>query len=82
MILILMIYALGWQQIIKHLPLSTAYANKAVTMIWGLIWGVLFFGEIVTVGKCIGIIMIILGIVVFAFSDRDYFLGERGKENE
>ncbi len=71
MIFILMAYAIGWQQIIKHMPLSTAYANKAVTLIWGLIWGVIFFGEKVTVGKCIGILLVIVGIVLYAFSDEE-----------
>ena len=33
------IYAIFWQQVIKHLPLITAYANKAVTVIWGMIFG-------------------------------------------
>ena len=42
-ILNLGIYAVVWQQIIKHLPLTTAYANKAVTIVWGILWGSLFF---------------------------------------
>ena len=33
-ILLLGIYALLWQQIIKRMPLTTAYANKAVTGAW------------------------------------------------
>lgn len=36
-------YAIGWQQIIKRLPLTTAFANKAVTVVWGIIWGAVFF---------------------------------------
>ena len=32
-ILNLGVYAIVWQQIIKHLPLSTAYANKAITIV-------------------------------------------------
>lgn len=38
----LFLYAIIWQKILKRLPLATAYANKAVTVIWGLIWGKLF----------------------------------------
>lgn len=40
MLLALVTYAVGWQQVIKHLPLTTAYANKAVTVVWGilLVW--------------------------------------------
>jgi len=39
---ILGIYAIGWQQIIKRMPLTTAFANKAVTVVWDL-FGALFF---------------------------------------
>ena len=63
------IYALCWQQIIKNIPLVVAYTNKAVVIIWGLLWGVLFFGERVTPGKLIGVIMVIIGIALFAFGE-------------
>lgn len=69
MILVLGIYALAWQQIIKRLPLTTAFANKAVTVVWGLIWGVVFFGEKITVGKVLGIVLVVLGIVLFTAAD-------------
>lgn len=65
-ILLLGFYAIGWQQIIKRLPLTSAYANKAVTVIWGLVWGVVFFHESVTPGKIIGMIMIVIGVVIYA----------------
>ena len=65
-IAILGIYAVGWQQIIKRMPLTTAFANKAVCTIWGSVWGILLFGESISVGKVIGIILIVLGIVLFA----------------
>ena len=59
------IYALGWQQIIKRMPLTSAYANKAVCTVWGTVWGILFFGESITVWKLAGIAMIVIGIVLF-----------------
>jgi len=68
-ILILFVYAIGWQQIIKRMPLSTAFANKAVTTIWGTVWGVLLFHEHVSVGKVIGIFLVIVGIVLFTGED-------------
>ena len=37
MLLALVTYAVGWQQVIKHLPLTTAYANKAVTVVSGIV---------------------------------------------
>lgn len=66
LILILGVYAIFWQQIIKRLPLTTAYANRAVSVVWGIIWGCLFFKESFSVGKIIGAILVIAGVVVFA----------------
>lgn len=68
MVLILGIYAIFWQQIIKRMPLTAAYANKAVTVVWGMVWGVLLFTEVVTVQKVVGAAVIIAGIVLYAVS--------------
>ena len=69
MILILGIYAIAWQQIIRRMPLTTAYANKAVTVVWGIVWGVFFFDEEITVGKIIGTVFIVIGIILYAVAD-------------
>lgn len=66
----LVIYAIGWQQIIKVLPLSTAFANKAITVVWGLVWGKLLFNENITAGKLIGIGFIVAGIILFSYSGK------------
>ena len=71
MILLLGIYAIGWQQIIKRIPLTLAFANKSVTVIWGLIWGAIFYHEQITIGKVVGAMLIISGIVLYAFSSRN-----------
>lgn len=68
-ILLLGIYALLWQQIIKRMPLTTAYANKAVTVVWGMVWGALLFQEDITPQKCIGAAIIVAGVMLYAFSD-------------
>lgn len=65
------IYALGWQQVIKRLPLTTAYANRAITIVWGIFWGAVLFGEAVTIGKLVGAVIIIVGIVLFVRADHD-----------
>lgn len=70
-IILLGFYAVGWQQIIKKLPLTSAFANKAVTVIWGIIWGYIFFNEPVTRGKAIGALMVAIGIIMYAFSDKE-----------
>lgn len=65
-ILLLGFYAIGWQQIIKRLPLTTAFANKAVTIVWGMIWGLLFFNEKITTGKVIGALLVMVGIILYS----------------
>ncbi len=70
LLLTLVVYAFGWQKIIKVLPLSTAYANKAITVFWGLVWGKLLFNENVTAEKLIGISFIVVGIVLFSYSGK------------
>lgn len=68
---ILGIYAIGWQQILKRMPLISAFSNKAVTVVWGIIWGVVFFTEPVTLLKVVGSILIICGVILFAHADSD-----------
>ncbi len=62
-------YAIGWQQIIKRLPLTTAFANKAVTVVWGIVWGLVFFHESITIGKVIGALLVVGGVVLYSYSD-------------
>lgn len=70
-ILLLGIYAVFWQQIIKNMPLTAAYANRAVTVFWGMLWGLLIFKEKITPGKAVGVALVIAGIILFALSDRE-----------
>lgn len=70
-LLLLAGYAFGWQQILKRLPLTAAYANKGVTLIWALIWGVLFFCEQVTPQKIIGIVLVLAGILLYVKAGAD-----------
>lgn len=69
-ILALGVYAVLWQQIIKRLPLTTAFANKAVTVVWGIVWGVVFFHEKITPGKLLGAAIVIVGVVLCVLSDK------------
>lgn len=66
---LLVFYAFGWQQIIKKMPLTTAYANKAITIVWGMIWGVLFFQEEISIKKIFGALVVVIGVVLYAKSD-------------
>lgn len=61
-LLFLFLYAILWQQILKSLPLTTAFANKAITVVWGFIWGAVFFHEKISLFMIIGAAIIIFGI--------------------
>ncbi len=63
-ICILGIYALLWQQIIKKVDLSIAYANRAMAVIWSLVWAVIFFHDTITVKNIIGVIIIVIGTMI------------------
>ena len=64
LIFFLGIYAILWQQLLKVLPLNLAYANKAVTLLWGMLFGVLIFKETVTLTNLIGGLIVLAGVIV------------------
>ena len=68
-VLLLGVYALLWQQVIKRFELSVAYANKAITLLWALVWGIFIFHEEITPGKVIGILLVMVGIYVLNTGD-------------
>ena len=57
-------YAIFWQQIIKRVDLSMAYANRAFAIFWSTLWAVILFKEKITPANAIGIIVIFLGILL------------------
>lgn len=65
MIMILFIYAIGWQQVIKHIELTAAYSAKAAAVIWGVLWGMLFFHEKLTLLRVIGIVLVSAGLIIY-----------------
>lgn len=68
-ILNLGVYAIVWQQIIKCLPLTTAYANKAITIVWGILWGFIFFQEQIKWNMIVGAVIVIVGVILVVTSD-------------
>ena len=49
--LILGIYAIIWQQLIKKFDISVAYANKAMGLLWSIVWAILIFNETIIVNS-------------------------------
>ncbi len=58
------IYAIFWQQNLKHFDVNIAYAHRSVYNIWSLLWSVLIFSEKITIGNILGTALIITGIWV------------------
>ncbi len=85
-IFLLGIYALAWQQVIKkfqlikHLPLTTAFANKAITVLWGMLWGSLLFAEDINAWKIIGALIVSVGVILFVRADKDDLASEHRNE--
>lgn len=69
-IIILGVYAVLWQQIIKKVDLSIAYANRSIALLWSMIWAVLFFQETVTWKHIIGVIVVIAGTMIVNKEDQ------------
>ncbi len=60
----MVVFAVAWQQVLKHMSLTFAFTNKPITVIYALIWGVLIFHEKVTLKMVIGAAVILAGIVI------------------
>ena len=59
-------YAIGWQQILKHIELSTAYMFKGTSLIFIMLLAYVLFGEQITPNNIIGACVIIIGIALYA----------------
>ena len=70
-VFILFLYALGWQQILKHVELTAAYSARAGGVIWGLVWGIVIFHEKLTVLRVIGIILVFTGLVIYFSGNKE-----------
>jgi len=67
----LSVYAIIWQQVLKKLPLPVAFANKGITIIWGMLIGYFLFNEGITISNIIGTILVIIGIIVIVGADNE-----------
>lgn len=68
---ILAIYAVLWQQMIKRLELSVAYANRAMAILWSMIWAVIFFHDEITSRNILGVLIVLVGMVIVNLDARE-----------
>ena len=62
---ILLSYALIWQQVLRQVPLTLAYACKSVAGFYTLLWGALIFGEKIRPNMVIGLLLVLAGVSFF-----------------
>lgn len=63
------VYAVSWVQVIKRVPLVTAFSNKAITVVWNMIFGALLFHETITLKSLIAAAIVIAGVVLVVTAD-------------
>ncbi len=69
MILVLGLYALLWQKVLRRTRLTTAIFGKALTLLWGMLYGALFFGETITPKMILGAAIVAAGIWLAVAND-------------
>ena len=63
-IAVLGIYAILWQQMIKRVDLSFAYANRAIAIAWSMLWAAIIFKETITLQNLIGVGVVLVGTML------------------
>ncbi len=62
--MILDVYEILWQQVIKKFQLSIAYSNKSMMLLWSMLWNFLIFSQGITPGKVAGVLLVMGGVIV------------------
>ena len=55
------VYAILWQQMIKRFELSVAYANRPMAVVWSMVWAVVFFHDTITIQNILGVLLVVIG---------------------
>ena len=62
------LYAVLWQQMLRRIELSMAYMFKGTSLVFVMLLAYILFGEQITWNNIVGAIIIIVGIVLFAYN--------------
>lgn len=63
-VLTLGVYSILWQQVLRRMPLNFAYSNKGICTLWTALFGLILFGESLTLGKALGIVVVLIGVLL------------------
>lgn len=66
---LLLVYAFFWQKVLTYFSLTAAYANKSITIVWGMLWGSFLFQEQISLNMYIGSVIVIVGVYLVVSSD-------------
>lgn len=69
MFFLLCVYAFLWQKVLGRFELSVAYASRAADLLWGAVFGLVFFSERVTVRSIASVLAVLCGIFIVVKSD-------------
>lgn len=61
---VLGVYAILWQQMIKRFELSVAYANRSMAVVWSMVWAVVFFHDAITLQNIVGVVLVMAGTLI------------------
>ena len=64
------LYAILWQQVLKRIELSMAYMFKGTSIVFVMLLAYVLFGEQITWNNILGAIIIIVGIMLFAYDPK------------
>lgn len=65
-VMVMGVYAVLWQQVLKRIELSVAYMFKGTSIVFVMLLASLLFGEQITWSNIVGAIIIVIGIVLYA----------------
>lgn len=63
-ILVLGLYAIIWQQILKNIDLSIAMSFRPLVLVFSILWATILFGEYISPRMIVGFALIFIGITV------------------
>lgn len=69
-VMVMGVYAVLWQQVLKRIELSVAYMFKGTSIVFVMLLAYVLFGEQITWNNVLGAIIIIVGIVLFAYNPK------------
>lgn len=66
-VIVLGIYAIIWQIVLKRIPLTIAFMSKSITIVFAMLIARFIFSENISINNIIGAGFVIIGIILLPF---------------